>query len=322
MFPAADRRRRQLLLVAGSGRSGTSLVTGLVGRLGFSIPAPEVAPDASNPRGFGESRWVVDQHNRLLKRLGMSPEDGRPEAWQEADAVNERLPGARDRLTRWLAAELDAAERVVVKDPRLTWFVPLWESVARELGCDVAVLTMLRHPAESVRSRELAYGAGSSATTRTASWLNMMLGLEVRTRGLSRAVVPYDRLLGDWQGALGAAEQGLGYTLVSDRTPAELERAGALVDSSLRRAEGDWAGMGVPTAVQELAERAHAALGGAGSPDTVGALEDLRADYAELYRWAADLTRSRVRAARVEERRKLDERTVQSARVSGGRSTP
>ena len=60
--------------------------------------------------------------------------------------------------------------------PTLLRRLGLWHSVALELRCEVSVLTMLRHPAESVRSRQLAYGTASSPTTRTASWLNMMLG--------------------------------------------------------------------------------------------------------------------------------------------------
>ena len=316
MSPAGGQRRRQLLLVAGSGRSGTSLVTGLAGRLGFAIPVPEVTADESNPRGFGEPRWAVDFHTALLRQLNVAPEDGRPEAWDRARTAGD-LPAHRDQLTRWLGDQLAASDRVVVKDPRLTWFVPLWAAVAADLGAEVSVLTMLRHPAESVRSRELAYGHRSSPTTRTASWLNMMLGLEAEVRGGRHAVVSYRELLADWRSALQAAERPLGLTLVSGRPPEDLAPAGHLVDTSLRRAESTWDDLGLASPVRDLAERTHAALGRlVGGPSDAGdvraTLDGVRAEYATLYTWAADLTRSRVRAARVEERRK----------VSAGRSTP
>ena len=313
MSPAAAPRRRQLLLVAGSGRSGTSLVTGLAARLGFAIPLPEVTADESNPRGFGEPRWAVDFHTALLRQLNMAPEDGRPEAWPLAGSAGD-LAGPRARLTAWLADELGRADRVVVKDPRLTWFVSLWSAVARDLGAEVSVLTMLRHPAESVRSRQLAYGSGSSSTTRTASWLNMMLGLEAEVRGMRRAVVAYTDLLADWRSALSAAEGPLGLDLVGGRPAAELDAAGTLVDASLRRAEADWETLGLAAPVRDLAERAYAALSGlvGAGPGQTEVLDALRAEYAELYGWAADLSRSRVRAARVEERRK----------ASSGRSKP
>ena len=307
MSPTAGTRRRQLLLVAGSGRSGTSLVTGLAGRLGFVIPLPEVTADESNPRGFGEPRWAVDFHTGLLRQLNMAPEDGRPEAWELARSAVD-LPVQRERLTRWLGDQLQTADRVVVKDPRLTWFVSLWAAVAEELDADVSVLTMLRHPAESVRSRQLAYGSGSSPTTRTASWLNMMLGLEAEVRGMRRAVVGYRDLLADWRSTLVGAEGRLGLDLVTGRPPEDLDGAGALVDTSLRRAEADWDTLGLVAPVRDLAERTYAALGtlvGPG-PARTEDLDALRTEYAGLYAWAADLTRSRVRAARVEERRKLN----------------
>ena len=318
--PSRPPSRPQLLLVAGAGRSGTSLASGLAARLGFHIPQPEVLADESNPKGFGEPRWVVDFHAGLLKQLNIGTEDSRPEAWELARGAVE-LPGARRRLTRWLEEELAGSDRLVVKDPRLTWFVGLWAAVADALGADVSVLTMLRHPAESVTSRQLAYGTASSATSRTASWLNMMLGLEAGLRGTRRAVVAYDDLLADWQAALRAAEAPLGLELVSGRPEAVLASAGELVDSSLRRAAADWDALSLAPPVRDLAERAYAALGGLvarplARPDEEGPLDAVRAEYGDLYGWAADLTRSRVRAARVEERRKV------RAAVSPGPPTP
>src|SRR5262245_1295555 len=53
---------RRLMLVVGSGRSGTSLFTGVMQRLGFYVPEPEVVADETNPTGFGEPQWVVDLH--------------------------------------------------------------------------------------------------------------------------------------------------------------------------------------------------------------------------------------------------------------------
>src|SRR3954453_2292830 len=91
---------RQTLVVAGSGRSGTSLFTGLTGRLGVHIPKPEVSANKSNPRGFGEPRWLVDYHNDLLSSVGVVVEDGRPEAWDLTDKAAED-PAALCPLVEW-----------------------------------------------------------------------------------------------------------------------------------------------------------------------------------------------------------------------------
>ena len=70
--------QRSLVLVAGSGRSGTSLFTGILQRLGFLVPQPEVPADETNPRGFAESQWVVDFHTKLLREARVQVADARP----------------------------------------------------------------------------------------------------------------------------------------------------------------------------------------------------------------------------------------------------
>jgi hypothetical protein len=119
--PAPSPGGRQLLVVAGSGRSGTSLFTGLTGRLGVHIPKPEVSANRSNPRGFGEPRWLVDYHNELLTSVDVGVEDGRPEAWELTDGVAEK-PEALEPLVDWLESQFAECPRIVVKDPRLAWF--------------------------------------------------------------------------------------------------------------------------------------------------------------------------------------------------------
>ena len=299
-----------LLVVAGSGRSGTSLFTGLCGRLGFRIPQPEVQADSSNPHGFGEPRWAVDFHEDLLRSLDVTREDARPTAWEIAARVDER-PRARARLRSWLEEQFDGADRVVVKDPRLTWFLGLWGHVATDVGVETRVVSMLRHPAASIKSRELAYGAGSTHATRTAGWLNMMLGTEEHSRGLSRAILRYDDLLADWRGTFEAAEKYLALPLASAASPEQLAAADALVDPSLRRAEPDWDELGLPAPLRDLAESAYLSLSdlavsGTADGDTEEhrrRADEVRAGYAAYYADAESVARSSIAAARAKERR-------------------
>ena len=83
----ASSKGRTLVLVVGSGRSGTSLFTGIMQRLGFHVPQPEVTADSTNPRGFAEPKWVVDFHTALLNRAGVQVADARPSAWAETARV-------------------------------------------------------------------------------------------------------------------------------------------------------------------------------------------------------------------------------------------
>jgi len=56
-------------------------MSGMLGHLGFHIPQPEVKADDTNPRGFGEPRWVVDEGlpdrgwSKFFFPLVFSPDD-------------------------------------------------------------------------------------------------------------------------------------------------------------------------------------------------------------------------------------------------------
>src|SRR5687767_12328129 len=117
------RMYNRLILVAGSGRSGTSLFSGILKALGCHVPQPEVSPDDSNPKGFGEPQWVVNFHSRLLRNAVVQTSDARPSAWAQTAAVG-RQPAVQTELEAWIRNEFTHGDHVVIKDPRLLWFIP------------------------------------------------------------------------------------------------------------------------------------------------------------------------------------------------------
>jgi hypothetical protein len=200
--PTARKAERSLVLVAGSGRSGTSLFSGILQRLGYHVPRPEVPADSTNPRGFAESEWVVEFHTRLLTKVGVQVSDARPAAWGHTAEV--ALDDAvHDELSRWLGKQFRAADHVLIKDPRLCWFLPLWRRCAEEAGVSPRFATVLRHPAAVIESKQRSYGGWQSDVNRTAGWLNLTLFTERATREGPRAFVRYEDLLDDWTRILG-----------------------------------------------------------------------------------------------------------------------
>ena len=195
----------RLVVVTGSGRSGTSSMAGVLKLLGLRIPQPEVPATRSNPKGHFEPQWVVDFQQRLLGRVQVKLTDARPEAFDDTARVGLRTD-TQEKLREWLAPQLTDPADVVVKDPRSTWFVPMWKQVAEDLGADLATLTMLRHPAEVVGSKNAYYYRKESPerrrvgeTSRVASWVNVALFGELATRGRPRSFVRYTDLLIDWR---------------------------------------------------------------------------------------------------------------------------
>ena len=327
--PSAETRpavpsqpERQILVVAGPGRSGTSLFTGLTGHLGLHIPKPEVKADESNPRGFGEPRWAVDFHDELLSGADVLVDDGRPEAWDLTDALAERKEPL-GRLTVWLEEQLDESPRIAVKDPRLAWFIELYRVAARRLDADLRVATMLRHPAEVLRSRELAYGTRTTNTTRAIGWVNMMLGAEAHTRDLPRATVRYDDLLSDWRAAMEQADASLELDLLSDAVA--IDAAASLIDPTLRRSAAAWSELDLPPTVLDLASRVYDTYGQlVGVPadeqeQVRAALDELRAEFVAYYDECFDVSRSRTGAQTRRERRKAVRRVREELSVDAAR---
>lgn len=281
---ASVRPSTAIVAVAGSGRSGTSLFATLLQRLGAHIPQPEVHANSSNPLGFGEPRWAVEFHESLLARSRVDAQDPRPEAWSLTRGCANG-PRPRSQLRSWLSTESLHGPLVVVKDPRLAWFLPLYRSVTADMGARLVVATVVRTPAEAVDSRLRAYGPRFSPTALTAGWINMMLGTEIVSRDLPRAVVTYEGLMGDWVAAFQQVDQRLGLGLVEAASEQQWETAGALIEHRLRRASPQWGDLPVPMVLRELADDTYSAMArmsnleGGDSAEVRAGLDELRATY-------------------------------------------
>ena len=304
---------RRLVLVVGVGRSGTSLLAGVLSQLGFHIPQPEVQADETNPRGFGEPRWVVDFHMKLLRRRLVTVNDSRPAAWDATWGVDdaETVATARD----WLAGQLREGEAIVVKDPRTVWFLPLWVRAARELGVAPSFVTMLRHPAEVLTSARKSYGDWQGETSRAAAWINVALETEHGTRGDRRAFVRYDDLLADWQTEVTRVGQLLDLPLLRDMPADRVAAVDEFVDPTLHRNRVTWEDVDVAAPVRDLAERAwHELLvltqTGGDAPSAHAALDATRDEFRALYAEAEAIAQSSINAAR------------RQRRGAGGRSAP
>jgi hypothetical protein len=285
----------RLILVVGPGRSGTSLGTGMLEALGARVPEPRVAADDSNPRGFYEPRWVVEFHTSLLRAVGVHVGDAQPSAWSRAAEIG-RDDEPRRRLEKWLRREFRRADHVAVKDPRLLWFLPLWERAASPVA-GTRYLTMLRHPAEVVTSQQRHYVRWDD-NNRVAGWLNTMLFTERATRGSTRALVPYDDLLEDPPAVLQAVCARLDLALVERARLPNMQAVDRLVDPALRRSRATWESMEVDRRLVEMAEEAwdlltKLAAAGAEPPAALSAdLDHLRRSYVDLYGFAESLTQS------------------------------
>ena len=277
---------RKVLFVAGAGRSGTSTMTGLMQILGLHVPQPEVVADESNPKGFGEPQWVVDHHDRLLKEAGVQVSDARPDAWFEAGRVSIREE-ERIRTADWLEGHFAEGHELVVKDPRLSWFLSLWR----------------KYYANRLGSAHL-----------TASWLNMLLHTERATRESvadgGRAFVRYADLLDDWTRTTMQMGETLGLQHVLHARSEAIRDGHRFVDPGLRRVSQGLEDLHLPRRLHELTAETWQELDrlgdpGADTPEAHRTLDQLREAYVDLYEESEAISRSSAVAAEQRTRKAL-----------------
>ncbi|MGA8255098.1 MAG: sulfotransferase family protein [Nocardioides sp.] len=296
---------RKVLFVAGAGRSGTSTMAGLMQILGLHVPKPEVAADATNPKGFSEPQWVVDHHDRLLKEAVVQVSDSRPEAWFETGRISTR-ESERIATATWLDGHFDVSPELVVKDPRLSWFLALWRVAAIRSGATPVFATMLRPPAEVVGSKQTYYANKLGSAHLAASWLNMLLHTERGTRESvadgGRVFVRYADLLDDWTKTTMQVGEQLQLQHVLHANSEQIRDGHRFVDPSLRRMTQSLDDLGLPTRLHELTAETWNELNKLAEPggDTVEAhatLDQLREAYTDLYAESEAISRSSVVAA-------------------------
>ena len=62
---------KKLILITGSGRSGTSLLSGHLKKNYMSLETDEIEPDNSNPYGYFEDASLIQLNEKILKKLNI-----------------------------------------------------------------------------------------------------------------------------------------------------------------------------------------------------------------------------------------------------------
>ena len=221
--------RSLCIVVLGMYRSGTSVLTGVLGLLGASLPKKLMLANESNPKGFFEPNDIVELHDEMLSALGSSWADYRrldPALFNSAAAAPFKA-----RIVAALRADYENATKFVVKDPRICRFFPLWCDVADVFGAETRALLVIRNPLEVAWS--LAQRDGLPHGYGLRLWLRHVLDSEFDTRHSPRVFVTYADFMLDWEHVIDTSTNELGIAL-SDPTPEVRAAVDALIDRDMR----------------------------------------------------------------------------------------
>ena len=185
--------KRKAVLVAGMHRSGTSALTYSLSCCGASLPKSLLVGKADNPQGFWEPAEIVQLHDQMFSVFGM--------AWYHPFRIPgdwASSPGAIrfcQQLLQVLKNNFPSDPFLLIKDPRLCRFVPLWREVLQEFGASAHFVIPLRNPleiAQSLLRRDQFVISKSLVLT-----LRYFLDAEYHSRGCPRSFVAFDELLAD-----------------------------------------------------------------------------------------------------------------------------
>ena len=145
-------RPRQIVVVLGMHRSGTSLCSHVVSCLGFDMSdAP--SPNPHNENGEWERPGLRDFHDRILALLDRDWYDPKhtlafPPAWWCRPDVR----AIRDEMIAWLRVRMGESTRFGFKDPRTSLLLPVWKEIYAVLHVQPCYILCVRSPAEVAKS--------------------------------------------------------------------------------------------------------------------------------------------------------------------------
>jgi hypothetical protein len=186
--------KRVCLLVLGMHRSGTSAVARVLSLLGAGLPKAILGPGLGNEISHWEPAQLVAAHDRMLAAVGSRWDDWRALAACEAP---DRAATFESELAAILDEEFGAAPLMVLKEPRICRFAPLYIRLLAAKDIDPRFVLPVRNPLAVLAS--LADRDGMTAGHAALLWLRHALDAEAATRAFPRAIVSYEALMTDWR---------------------------------------------------------------------------------------------------------------------------
>ena len=209
--------RHHALLIIACPRSGATALAGALAHAGATPGRTFVAASPGEPAATWQCAPLVALNDRLLAAMGLRWDSlvAPPERWRERTAVRALVREA-DAL---IASEFANATHALLHDPRLSLTAPFWRERLEAADFEVCAAMVVRRPIEVAAS--LSKREPFAPEKTLALWLHYLCEGERGSRGMPRALVPYDRLLDAPAGVLSHVVAECRFGLKIDRTQRE-----------------------------------------------------------------------------------------------------
>jgi hypothetical protein len=188
-----DLQGKNIFIVLGMARSGTSAITRGLNALGVSLGEKLTPPnDKWNPKGFWENRDIVyNIHGKIFSELNFPIYN-----IQKLDRtlqLSTQLNSIRKSAIELLKQHFLTAESWGFKDPSTIKLLPFWQSIFHELKVNDHYIIALRNPLSVARSYHSL--TGLDIEMGLLLWLNYLIEAVDETHEKKRIITNYELLL-------------------------------------------------------------------------------------------------------------------------------
>lgn len=180
--------KRRIIVVLGSGRSGTSLLMQVLNRLGMDISDNLALADEQNTMGSYEDYEIFSRQTKILRKTcGYHWFPLEKDWFKKAN-----IEVIRNELENIIAQKIEESKNIFgFKDPRTSLFLLMWIRIFNKLKIVPRYILTVRNPASVISSMQRQYNWSDSQSE--LSWLNRNVEA-IRQLGANCYIVHYE----DW----------------------------------------------------------------------------------------------------------------------------
>lgn len=217
---------KNVIVVLGMHRSGTSTVAGLINLMGYGIGKEPVPVLDENPKGFFENNIICGFNQDLLAQLKVKwfSTYFLPHNWHTREDFSTELK----KLHKIFDQQFSGLDHIVLKDPRMSVLLPLYLDFFRQRG--INPFFVLSHRSSQAIASSLSKRNSFTVEKSHLLWLDHIIKAERYTRNQPRLFVSYEKIIEAPESFLSAFCEKAGLPAPSVKA---LQQAGEFVDKSL-----------------------------------------------------------------------------------------
>ena len=168
-------------------RSGTSAITGMLSTMGVYLGSFLMKENENNEKGYFENNYFYILNDKLLNQIDSCWDDMFFDEGKASSILDVR------ELKELLIKEFKDNNIFAIKDPRISFLLPIYKQALEELGIALKIIIPYRNPMEVIRS--LNVRNNFSCEKGILLWLYHFLLAEKHSRNFERVFIDFDELM-------------------------------------------------------------------------------------------------------------------------------